>query len=233
MVGGLLVSVAVLGTWWTTAGADRRPTDRYVVAARSVGPGQRLTADDLRLAPVELGDALRSRAYADPRPLVGAVALGPFEPGDLVQSGAVAPADASPDGPRSRELSFAVDASWALAGSLRPGDRIDVLVTYGEGAASTTGQVLADAVVARIDTTGGEGLGQVQGQTLTVTIDDPELVQATVNAARAGSITVVRATGAAAAAEQAPYRAADHVDGGAEPTDDDPTGGRPSDGGGG
>lgn len=194
MVGGLLVAVAAVGTWWAAAGdgGDRAP--RYVVAGRAVGPGEHLSADDLALTAVELPESLRRAAFTDPDEVVGSVSMGPLAPGELVQAGSIGAGAGTPEG---RELSFSVEAEWAVAGTIRPGDRIDLLATYGDGASAETGPVLEGAVVRRIAETGGDGIGETSRQTITVTVDDPADIAPTVNAARAGSLTVLRATGTA------------------------------------
>ena len=89
MVGGLLVAVAAVGTWWaaTGGGGDRAP--RYVVAGRTVGPGEHLSADDLALTAVELPESLRRAAFTDPDEVVGSVSMGPLAPGELVQAGSI------------------------------------------------------------------------------------------------------------------------------------------------
>ena len=203
VVGGLLVTVALLATWWTATSAGRGPVARYVVAARSIAPGQRLQLADLTLAPVDLPVTMRRGAFAAPSSLVGRVTTSPLEAGDLVQASAVSEA---PGSARERELSFVADADWAVGGTLRPGDRIDLLATYGTGQSSETTRVLAGIRVRRVARAGGDGIGPSRNQTLTVAIADDRSVKAAVNAARAGTITVVRSTGADPAADDGAYR---------------------------
>lgn len=192
MVGGLLVALAAIGTWWAAAGAGRSGGERYLVATRLVGPGERIEADDVRLATLDLPDSLRSVAFAEDSAVVGSVALGPLEPGELLQAGSIAPAAGSPD---TREVSFAVETDWAVAGSLRPGDRIDVFATYEGTGAPTSTRVLTNATVRRVGTTGGDGLGESRSQTITVAVDGSEPAEDLVTAARAATITVLRVTG--------------------------------------
>ncbi|QXC62395.1 hypothetical protein KSP35_06235 [Aquihabitans sp. G128] len=192
VVGGLLVALAALGTWWVATGAGADPVPRYVVATRLIGPGERLTAQDLGWSSVGLPARLRAQAFDDPGDLVGTVALGPIDEGELVQSGAI---EAVGPGTVRRELSFAVESDWAVDGTLRPGDRIDVFTTSGEGEGATSERVLAGATVQAISSSGGDGLGEQRGQTITVAVADPDVVAATVTGSRADTVTVVRVTG--------------------------------------
>ena len=211
VVGGLLVTVALLGTWWTSTAASKPPRTSFLVAAHDLSPGHRLERSDLALVVTDLPASLRRRAFTDPSSLVGNVALAPIAGGELVQSAAVGDGKG---GVPARDLSFVVDADWAAGGTLRAGDRIDLMATYGDGLGSETMRVLADVTVRRVAASGGEGLGSTARQTITVALTDPESVKAAVNAARAATVTVVRSTAAKPAPERGPYRA---------PTGDDST----------
>jgi Flp pilus assembly protein CpaB len=204
VVGGLLVALAAVGTWWAAADAGRQAPPRYVVAATALAPGERIRATDVRTTAVDLPASLRARSFRSPGDVIGSVVLGPTSPGELLQSATVAPA---PGATGARELSFPVDRARAVAGRLRSGDRIDVLATYGEGPTSQTVQVLSGATVRRVDTIGSDGLGDAGGQTVTVDVRDPAIVRRAVNATRAATLTVVRATGAEPAPTGERYRA--------------------------
>jgi len=228
VVGGLLVAVALIATWWAASGAGHGPTTRYVVAARTLGPGQRLRAEDLRLEAVDLPAGLRSHALTETTGLDDVVVTGPVEAGELLQSSLLA---RTAGGRSSRELSLVVDADWAVGGTLRAGDRIDVLVTYGDGTASQTDVVLGATTVRRVTTAEDGGLGGTRSQTITIAVDDPEAVKAVTNAARAGSITITRATGTTSGrAGTTPYRPAAGSGPGAERAD--PAEADPADGAG-
>jgi Flp pilus assembly protein CpaB len=204
VLGGLLVTVALLGTWWTATSASRPPTTTYLVAAHDVAPGERIQRDDLALVVTDLAPSVRRRSFTEPSAVVGKVALAPLTSGELVQSGSVSDASSSPP---AREVSFVVDGDWAAGGSLRAGDRIDLLATYGDGEGSQTVRVLAGALLRRVASSGGDGLGSPARQVLTVALTDPEAMKATVNAARAATVTVVRSTTAKPAPDAGPYRA--------------------------
>ncbi len=192
MVGGLLVALAAVGTWWAAAGAGASDGARYVVAAHPLGPGEPIGPDDVRLATLDLPPALQGAARTELADVVGDVALGPVEAGELLQAGALAPAVGSPT---AREVSFAVETDWAVAGALRVGDRIDVLATTEGAAEPTSTTVLTDATIRRLTSSGGDGLGESRTQTITVAVGSADEAAGLVTAARAATITVVRVTG--------------------------------------
>ncbi len=192
MVGGLLVALACLLTWWAAAGSSGAPTTRYVVAARPIGPGERLEPGDLALHTVELDSGLRSSAFTSADSVAGSVALGPIGSGELIQAGSVT-LDAP--GTSESELTFPVDSTWAVGGRLRAGDRIDVFATYGNGDRSTTSRVLRGAVIRRIDQPSTDHLRTSVQQTITVALGPEVVVADVVDAAQTADVTIVRTTG--------------------------------------
>lgn len=194
VVGGLLVAVAALATWLVATGAGADDGSRYVVASRSVGPGERLTDADLAWAQLDLPEPQRAQAFTDAAELDGSVALGPIAEGELLQAGAVGPAAGRPD---EREVSFAVEADWAVAGRLQSGDRIDVFATSSTGDDADSTRVLVDATIGRIDDTESDGFGDGSRQIITVGVGTDDDVAALITAARNGDLTVLRATGSA------------------------------------
>jgi Flp pilus assembly protein CpaB len=186
------VAVAAIGTWWAASGVGQSAEDRYVVADRPIGPGTAIEPGDVRLAPLDLPAALRPAAFTDPDAVVGSVALGPLGEGELVQRDAIGTGTGTPD---AAEVSFSLEQDWAVAGSLRAGDRIDVYATSERGEEPTSERVLAGAVVRQVTTAEGSGFGESRNQTITVSVTDPVALGRTVSATRAGLVTVVRVTG--------------------------------------
>lgn len=198
VVGGLLVAVAAIGTWWAASGAGTDRTHPVVVAVQTIGPGEPLGPEVVAVRALDLPTEIRDRTFTDPADLEGAVALGPIEAGEVVQHGAVA--EATTDG-AGGEVSFTVETDWAVGGTLRVGDRIDVYATHDRADGPTSDRVLAGAVVRRISTPVDTGFGEARDQTITVAVADDETMARTVSATRAGTVTVVRVTGAGTAAE--------------------------------
>ncbi len=198
-VGGLLVAVAAVGLFAAALGAGSA-AESYVVARRSLAPGARLAADDLRTQPLALPDPQRRRAFEDPAALVGAVVLAPLEPGELVQASAVADGRAAVD---AQELSFRVDT--AMVGDLRPGERIDVLGTFGSGADAITAVVARHAAITGVDR--APALVTDGSTVLTVALESDEDALALAHGVALAKLAVVRSGPASSASTDAsPYR---------------------------
>lgn len=194
VVGGLLVAAAAVGVFAAWSGAGHVPASRYVVAARTVTAGAVLRRADLTTVAIDLPPALAGRTFASPSALEHAVTLGPLAAGELVQSSNVLPGRGAT---RQPELSFGIDSERAVAGTLRPGDTIDVLVTYGTGAGSVTQMVSPDASVLAVDGGARSGLSDARRQVLTIALSSADNVLELTNAARAGELTVARSSGVA------------------------------------
>lgn len=194
VVGGLLVAIAAVGVFAAWSGSGKAPTTRYVVASHTIAAGAVLERADLATVTLDLPGALAGRTFSTPAALEHAVTLGPISQGELVQSGNVLPGH----GARRRpELSFGIDAERAVDGTLRAGDRVDILVTYGTGSGSLTQLVSADAEVLAVDGGARGGLSDARRQVLTIALPSSAGILELTNAARAGELTVARASGVA------------------------------------
>lgn len=196
VVGAFLVTLAAVGIFAAYADATGAPDTLYVAAARDVAIGTRLTADDLALVPADLPAEQRSRAFDDPAVLEGATLIGPLSRGDLVQSSVVVAAEADVE-----QVSFAITADRAVGGRLLPGERIDVLATYGSGEGAYTEAMVRDALVLQVDEDPSTGLGGVGTDVITVAVPDPAASLRVAHAVNAGELTVVRTTGTSRAGE--------------------------------
>lgn len=192
VVGGLLVAVAALLTWWAASSPSDGPSRRFVVAARPIGTGERITAAHLSDTAVDLGPDLSRSAFTSPESVIGSIAVGPIAEGELIQAGSVSH-DESPA--PERELTFPVTSTWAAGGDLRAGDRIDVYATYGDGSGSQTHRVLTDVEVRRIRTIETNRIGESGQQTITVGLVHDVPVSEVVNAVQSAGLTVTRVTG--------------------------------------
>jgi Flp pilus assembly protein CpaB len=189
IVGGFLIAAAAVGIFSAYTSATSQPTSAYVVVRRDVPVGERLARADLALATLELPAAQRARAFDDPSALVGATVVGPLREDDLVQASDVVRSGGGVD---DRELSFAVDASRALGGRIKPGERVDILSTYGSGDTAFTTTVVAGALVVDVGKTNSR-LGADSGTlVLTVAVTSDEQAMALAHATDAGHVTVVR-----------------------------------------
>lgn len=191
VVGGLLIALSALGVLIAYTDATAGPTTEFVVAARAVEPGHRLVAADLRTLPMTLPDAVASRAFRNPESLVGATVLSPLGAGDLVQVGGLLRQGGELG---SRQLSFPVELDLALNGTLVPGERIDVVATFGSGPGAHTELVVADVPVVAVADTGAALGGRFT--VITVALEREPDVLALSHAVRSGKVVVVRAVGA-------------------------------------
>lgn len=191
VVGAFLITAAAVGVFAAYLDATAGPDTEYVVAARSVAVGSQLTSDDLTLVPLDLPAEQRSRAFDDPDVLEGATVIGPLEPAELIQSSMVV---ATQPG-QVEEISFAIDVDRAVAGRLLPGERVDLLTTYGSGERAYTVAVVRDALVVEMTRDGPSSLGAAGQGVLSLAVADAADSLAIAHAVDAGTVTVVRASG--------------------------------------
>lgn len=199
ILGGLLVATAGLGAFAVARGeADPLPPARVVVTT-DVAPGHVLEPGDLGLAPVELpqGDG---QLFDDAGALVGAVTVAPLAAGDIVQASAVVQ---TTDGARgAAQVSFPVERAGALGGRLRTGERVDVIATFGTGVDAHSRRVASEALVVAADAADERFAA---GVTVTVAVARADDVLPITHAANAGTVTLVRTSGAGEATVDA-YR---------------------------
>jgi Flp pilus assembly protein CpaB len=171
-----------------------------VLALRhDVAAGQRVRVGDLTTVSIHAdGDVLASLVAArEASVAVGEVAASDLRAGELLR-GADLRRTAAANG--ARAMSFAVDASSALEGSMQPGDRVDVVAVGHDGTGA--GFVLIDAPVLAVDS--GNSSGPLRDArtrvTLTVAVSAPDALRLA-SALSAGDVSVLRSTGARAAAD--------------------------------
>jgi Flp pilus assembly protein CpaB len=203
----VMVLAGVLGALLTLsalhAADDTRP---ILAAARDIAPGTVIDNHALRITRVHVDDeALASLFDAAALDTVrGRVAVAHIPAGSLLNRDAVRTIAV---GQAPRAMSFPIARSRAVGGSLVVGDRVDVLGirrnTGRGGYVATDVQVLAFA---------SRGSGPLQGSddaSVTIAVDSAAAARVA-SALETGTITLVRATGAA------PLRLAVPFDPGAE-----------------
>lgn len=189
LLGGLLVAVAGVGLFaaFTEAGADHRVA--YVVAGHDLLPGERLTAADLATRRMLLpSDLAGNFAFRDAARLNGAVMVAPLRGGELLQASDVV---AAADAPDQQVVSFPIDATRAVGGSLQPGETVAVVATYGSGTAALTEVVVPLAQVVSVDQ-GGGALASRSTESVTLALSSAADVLAVTNAVDAGQVELVR-----------------------------------------
>lgn len=196
MAGGLLVAAAALLTFFLAGGEDDGPDTTYVVATRDLRPGTPVGPDDIDLRPMSLSDEVAAGAFSDTDDLAAAMVLAPVDAGELVQASTVIASDAAgaADIPDARQLSFEVGRSRAVAGRLEPGERVDLLATYGTGSDSRTTVVVRDALVVDMDSDGGGNLDIADAVTVTLGLQSDLSVLRVTHALDSAAVTLVRST---------------------------------------
>lgn len=198
LVGGFLVTVAMVSAVAVARSAGAPATIATLVARTAIAPGDALGPSNLEVVHLALPEGLSDRTFADIDVLSGTVARSFVDPGDLLQRGDVVAATAAQRAAApAREVSIRLDADRAVDGRLEPGDRVDVLATYGTGTDATTHVVLADVSVLSADRGDGSAVG-ARTIVLTLALDDRSSTLALAHAVDTASVTVVRTTTAAA-----------------------------------
>ena len=189
VLGGLLVAAAAIGTFAAWSGADAAPSTSYVVASRDLPVGRVVTAEDLELVALEAPASMAQQAFADTELVVGQRTVAPLQTGELVQRSAVVVPEGAGGG---RQVSFAIEAADALAGTLEEGEVVDLLATFGASASTSATEVVAEgAVVARLT----EGEGASSGELVVlVTLPRSADLLAVTDAIRQGALTIVRSS---------------------------------------
>lgn len=185
VIGGLLVAVAML-TVTVASRRDTAPAHRVLVAARDVPAGTVLTLDDLAATEIDVPDAQLDLLVNDPAQLTGRPLVRALRGGELIAaSDSMDPTMA----PQRSAVTIRLEPERALAGTVRAGEQIAVVATFGD-----CSEVIAP-VATVVDVTGPSS--ELGGQGVMVTLElasDAETV-GVVNASDAGHLTLIRSTG--------------------------------------
>jgi len=206
--GGFLIAVAAVGIFAAYSSATARPRQHYVVAAHALTPGSRLSLADLRIVALDLPDpSVRAQVFASPSDLLGAGVVAPIASGSLIQASEVV-GRAGAVG--TREVSMSIDRSRAIAGTLKAGEYVDVLGTFGNGADAYTVVMLAHVQVIAIANQ-SSSLGDTHSQLITFAAPTETAAEAIADANVAAQVTLVRSAESTADSTPSPpapaYRA--------------------------
>jgi Flp pilus assembly protein CpaB len=183
---GVLLTLSVLRT------AD--DTEPVLVAARDLTPGSILGDGDVRAARMKADTSVLSTLFgtADVASVRGQVVTNSVREGSLMRRADVR---ALGDHAATRVMSFPLSRARAVGGDLASGDRVDVVAVERNSARS--GYVLVDAEVIGIETSDGGPLSRGADDDVTVSlVVDTDGAKRLAAALEAGSVTLVRATGA-------------------------------------
>jgi Flp pilus assembly protein CpaB len=187
VVGGFLVAVAAVIVFAASLGGASRQGQHWVVATHALSPGAVLGPADLTSETMRLSSGPAGLAYRQTTAVEGRVLAVGLQAGELIQGPMLVPSNQEPS---LRPVSLAVDPV-SLAG-LSPGQPVDVLATPTTGSGVTVivarGATLLDVASSSSNLLAPGGEGQV-----TIGVATLSEVEAVVQAAHAGTITLVAA----------------------------------------
>jgi Flp pilus assembly protein CpaB len=195
VVGGLLIALAGVGTFVSWQRASGSPDQSYAVAARTLQPGDPITADAIRFERIDLPASVADAGFRTPADLEGRVLVAPVGEGELLQHGALS--DQGQADPAA-EVSVALARELAVDGRLRTGDTVDVYATHDDGTS-----VVAEGVRVISVTEAGGSFGDGSELTVTLALTDTSRRIPVIHAARDGQVTLVRTTHVARASSTA------------------------------
>jgi Flp pilus assembly protein CpaB len=175
----------------------RDDTVRVAVAASELQAGQPVTAASFGFVDVRVDDTLLGTLVAPERltSIEGYIVTATLAPGEIVRRSDLQ----QPSAPEAqRAMSIPIDPEHAVAGALRPGDRVDVIEVQGRSAT----YLVTDAEVLDVpaESTGGIG-ASLRSFSVTIAVDDTTALRLAV-AIRSGHLEIVRSTGSSLAETQ-------------------------------
>ena len=194
LIGSLLIVVAVFGLSWSFSNQSGISMVLMVVPKRTISPYQPISIGDLSTIRVPTRSQFSTLFISSSNSLLGDQALVTLEPNEPITQSEVAPIIHNAD----RELTLEVPSARAVEGSLSPGDRVDVLATYGSGPTANTitaGRSVLVLAVSQLASSFSSSSPKTISVTLAVSSFDE--MMAIAQGQVAASITLVRSTGAA------------------------------------
>lgn len=186
VLGGLLVALSAVGLLMAHNAATRTDDSRWLVATSDIALGERIEAGDLGLAPMQLAETTRRRAFRDGDDVVGRTATATIEAGDLIQRSDIGRTEPA-SGP-ARRLTVALPTANALGGDIGPGDRVTILAADSEGAV-----VVAQHAMVRAVSSPRSGLGSDDELEVTVVVADEATAAAVLAAAARDAVALIGA----------------------------------------
>lgn len=187
--GAALIALAAGGVLVAHRTAGEAPSQRWVVAARSVPAGHVLRADDLGTVAVDLPGGIPAIPAQHADDLIGTVTLvrlehlGLLRPDDTLAAGRFVE-------PGSVEVSVEIPPGRAMTGTLQVGDRVDVLATDREGTGTRT--VVRGARVSAIpDDDGSERIGSSSTVQVRLGLPDSTTAASVVDASIRSEVSLV------------------------------------------
>ena len=187
-VGLGLIVASVAGVWLTVTAA--RQTTPVYAAARTIVPGDEVTASDLRVVEAALGSA--QDVYVTPDALApGVIATRTVTEGELV------PVSALEDGARSRMTTVVVQTMSAVPSDVVPGTVVELWAAPAleQGTFGTPAILVADATVAAVDE--ADSLLGARGSALELVVPTSDVAAVLQAVAASAALSIVPAAGGA------------------------------------
>jgi Flp pilus assembly protein CpaB len=197
VLSGLLGALLTLGVLHSA-----NNTQPMLAAARDIPPGTVIDGGVLRIARVHADRTTLATLFASKElaSLRGHVAVADIPAGALVTRAAVRSASY---GEAPRAMSFPIPRNRAVDGALDSGDRVDVLAV--QRTSGRSGYVATDVqVLAFSSHDSGPLQGSNDDASVTLAVDAPAAARIA-SALETGTITLVRATGAAPLRQATPF----------------------------
>ncbi len=191
---GVLLTLTVLRS------ADH--TRPVLVASHDLAPGTVITDAGVHVARVHADASVLATLFATDQlqSLRGRVVTTIVHADELVARSSVSSIDAHAS---TRQMSFPIARSRAVGGKLSTGDRVDVLaVDHDSGHA---GYVITDAEVVAVEGRSGGALSGASDDVTITLVVDPATAPQLASAVDAGTVMLVRSTGAPVAHGQTPF----------------------------
>lgn len=192
VLGGLLITLAVLGILLASRLGDDATFQDVVVAREDLAPGTVLETQHIAQIRLRL-DESADWVVEDPADVIGSVLLGPVGRLEFVQRSNVAEAAPGAVPAGLAEVSIAIEPERAPS-SMAPGELVSILATFDDGELPVT-QLIADRVVVLSFSDGNGDFSQTD-TVLRLGIADGQVASDIVNAAQTGEISVIGITGA-------------------------------------
>jgi Flp pilus assembly protein CpaB len=187
-VGGFLVAVAAVIVFAASLAAASNPGESWVVAARPLSAGTVLGPGDLTSATMRLSHDAAALAFRQAATVEGRMLAVTLPAGGLIQAPVLT---SSNQAPALRPVNVAVDPV-SLAG-LSPGQPVDLLATQGTGSSASVAVVMRGATLMAVAQSSSSLLSPGGSGQVTIGVTTLAEVEAVVQAAHSGTITLVAA----------------------------------------
>jgi hypothetical protein len=187
-VGGFLVAVAAVIVFAASLAGASNPGQSWVVAARPLSAGTVLGPGDLTSATMRLSHGAAALAFRQAATVEGRTLAVTLPAGGLIQAPVLT---ASNQAPALRPVNVAVDPV-SLAG-LSPGQPVDLLATQGTGSSASVAVVMRGATLVAVAQSSSSLLSPGGSGQVTIGVTTWAEVEAVVQAAHSGTITLVAA----------------------------------------